>query len=78
MNNTQDGIIKALETLVLHSNALKDHKENQTLIGKTLEFHQRHLEVHEQKLDLLCDSLTTLAQELLNLKNANAVTFGVN
>jgi hypothetical protein len=78
MNNTQDGIIKALETLVLHSNALKDHKENQTLIGKTLEFHQKHLEVHEQKLDLLCHSITTLAHELLKLKDTNKITFGVN
>jgi len=71
MNNTQDGIIKALETLVLHSNALKEHKSNATII-------ERQLEVHEHKLDLLCHSITTLAHELLKLKDTNKITFGVN
>jgi hypothetical protein len=71
MNNTQDGVIKALETLVLHSIALKEHKRNETMIEKTLE-------VHEHKLDLLCQSITTLSYELLKLKGTNAITFGVN
>jgi len=71
MDNTQDGIIKALETLIKHSNALKEHKRNETIIEKTLE-------VHEHKLDLLCHSITTLAHELLNLKGKNAIIFGVN
>jgi len=70
-NNTQDGVIKALETLVLHSKALKDYKNNATII-------ERQLEVHEHKLDLLCHSITTLAHELLKLKSTNTITFGVN
>jgi hypothetical protein len=74
----QDGIIKALETLIKHSNELKERKQDATSMGNTLDLHQHHLEMHEHQLNLLCGSVMTLSQELIKLKSSNEITFGVN
>ncbi len=71
MNTPQDGIIKALETLIQHGNALKEHKRNETMIEKTLE-------MHEHKLNLLCGTIMTLSQELIKLNTSKKITFGAN
>ena len=50
----QDGILKALETLIKHSNELKERKQDATIMEKTIDLHQHHLEMHEHQLNILC------------------------
>ena len=74
----QDGILKALETLIKHSNELKERKQDATIMEKTIDLHQHHLEMHEHQLNILCGTVMTLSQELIKLKSSNEITFGVN
>lgn len=74
---SQDGIIKSLETLIKHEKTIQAQEADMTKLKELLAQALHTITMHEHKLNLLCGMSTTLAVEMAAVKNKQ-VTFGVN
>ena len=74
---SQDGIIKSLETLIKHEKTIQAQEADMTKLKELLAQALHTITMHEHKLNLLCGTNLVLAREVHQLRDKK-FSYGVN